>query len=280
MITLSERALSRAKIDQPRRESEFLIAAFLRIPRARLVLDRQTLLSEAQCDGIRAWVKKRQDRMPLAYVSGEQAFCDLSLKVQTSVLVPRPETELLVEQGLELLGQMGRPETVIDVGTGSGNIAVALSGHATLKRVMAIEKSAEALLVARQNAAHIGTRIPIEWRHADLLFGLKESGLKVDLIAANLPYVRSSVIPTLEPEVQWEPAMALDGGPDGLRLIEPCIQQAKFLMKPGGALVLEIGFDQADDVRQILEQEGHWRDIIIHQDLAGLPRVVVARGKG
>jgi release factor glutamine methyltransferase len=271
-IEAVSQCLDSVGIENPRMESEFLIAACLKVPRTHLILHRHHRLTAEKVRAVQAWLKERQKRKPLAYVSGEQPFRDLRLKVSPAVLIPRPETELLVEQASRMLERMPHPALVVDVGAGCGAIALSLSTHPNVSRVLAIDISKEALRVARTNGKE-NRRAPVEWLVGDLLSPLLKRQALVDLILANLPYVRSSEMRTLEPELHWEPSIALDGGDDGLRLIEPCIKQAAEVLRPGGHLLLEIGANQEKPVVDLLTRQGSWTDIRIFRDFAGLPRI-------
>jgi len=299
-VQAATRCLNGVGIENAREESEFLVATCLKVQRAQLIWHRHRRLPENKIRAVQAWLNERQKRKPLAYVSGEQPFRNLHLKVSPAVLVPRPETELLVEQAFRLLdsmssspaaagrGSMDSPPVTagnddrfvaVDVGTGSGAIALSLSSHPRVARVIAIDISAEALRVARANGrAH--RRAPVEWLEGDLLAPLLKRHTCADMVVANLPYVRSSEMKVLEPELLWEPVMALDGGADGLRFIEPCAGQAAQVLRPGGILLFEIGADQPQAVTGLLARQGHWTDIQVFRDFAGLPRIVQSRRRG
>jgi len=278
-IQAASRCLTGVGIENARLESEFLVAACLKVPRTHLVLHRHEGLSKEKVRAVRRWLYERQKRKPLAYVCGEQFFRDLRLKVTPDVLVPRPETELLVEQSFRMLERMRPPVVAVDVGTGSGAIALCLSRQPNVAKVTAIDISPEALRVARANGRKNG-RAPIEWIKGDLLAPLARRHARVDLVVANLPYVRSSDMRGLEPELLWEPSLALDGGEDGLRYIRPCVRQAADVLRPGGCLLLEIGADQARAVTGLIERQSDWTEIQVFRDLSGLPRIVQCRKRG
>jgi release factor glutamine methyltransferase len=277
-IQAASQCLDNVGIENPRIESEFLIAACLKVPRTHLVLHREQRLTADKIKAVQSWIKERQKRKPLAYVSGEQPFRDLRLKVSPAVLIPRPETELLVEQAYRLLDRIHQPAIAIDVGSGSGAIALSLSAHPHVAQVIGIDISKEALRIARSNGKE-NQRAPVEWLEGDLLSPLLKRHACADLVVANLPYVRSSDMRTLEPELHWEPPIALDGGEDGLRFIEPCAQQALEVLRGGGFLLLEIGAEQEKLVRDLLVRQGGWADIQIFRDFAGLPRIAQASRK-
>ena len=167
-IQATTRCLDGVGIENARQESEFLLAACLQVPRTHLILHRQERLSAEKIRAVQRWLNQRQKRKPLAYVSGEQPFRDLCLKVSPAVLIPRPETELLVEQAFRVLERISRPVVAADVGTGSGAIALSLSAHPNVARVIAIDSSPEALRVARANGKE-NQRAPVEWIQGDLL---------------------------------------------------------------------------------------------------------------
>jgi release factor glutamine methyltransferase len=279
-ILAASRCLAGVGIDNPTLESEHLIAAYLRVSRTRLVLNRRQVLPNSQIRMLRTWLHEREKRKPLAYIAGEQPFRDFNVKVNSSVLVPRPETELLVEQAFRVLDHAKGSITAVDVGTGSGNIALSLAMHPKIELVIGIDRSSAALKVAHQNQIGIRRGAPVRWMKGDLLNPVMNENDPIALIVANLPYVRTGEMHELEPELNWEPRMALDGGEDGLRVIEPCIHQASRVLAPGGTLLLEIGAEQSQQVRLLLEQASVWEDIRIFCDLAGLPRIAQARRRG
>ncbi len=271
------RQLQTEGVEEPRLDSEYLVAAALNVPRSHLILSHTQALSQETEALLQRLCRERAARKPLAYVLGEQPFGDLSLSVNPSVLVPRPETEGLVEEAKKILDQCPNSIVVADVGTGSGNIALSLASHPNVSRVFGIDISEKALVIARENAKRCPGGEKCEWRQGDLLTPLQES---VRLVIANLPYVRSGDIEGLAPELRWEPRLALDGGIQGLDLIFRLIQQAQKFLIAGSCLMLEIGHDQWDDVRKALESSGLWTGIQLKKDLAGWPRVVSAVRKG
>jgi release factor glutamine methyltransferase len=279
-IDAASRCLAGVGIENPVMESEFLIAAFLQTPRPWLLLNRRQKLAAGQVRTLRRWLRAREKRKPLAYITGEHPFRDLNLKVNASVLIPRPETELLVEQALRVLDEVVGSVTVIDVGTGSGNIALSLAAHPKAHLVIGIDRSVAALKVARAN--HMSTKpgAPVRWVQGDLLRPLATQQVRAGVIIANLPYVRTCELETLEPELRWEPQEALDGGEDGLRFIGPCITQASHTLLDGGTLLLEIGSNQSREVTMLLENAGTWERIRIFRDLSGLPRIAQAIRRG
>jgi release factor glutamine methyltransferase len=217
---------------------------------------------------------QRARRMPLAYVTGEREFWSLRLRVDRRVLVPRPETETLVEAALERLGPGAR---VADVGTGSGAIVIALARELGAGAFFGTDRSAAAIEVARANAADNGLAGRIEFFTGDLLAPLRGLPGLLDALVSNPPYIPTGEIDGLQAEVRdFEPRAALDGGPDGLALIGRIIAGAPRLLRGGGWLLLEVGAGQADAVRGLL-RGGGFEDISTRRDLAGIERVVAAR---
>lgn len=223
-------------------------------------------------------LERRRGRVPIQHILGTQEFYGLSFRVTPSVLIPRPETEGVVDEALaELPPRPSRARRIADIGCGSGCIAVALARERPEARFFAIDASPAALAIARENAAAHGVAERITFLHGDLLEPLLERGEKLDLVVSNPPYVVDAEIPELAPEVQsHEPRMALAGGADGLETITRLLEGVGAVLEPGGAVVMEIGKDQDRKVAERVRTAG--LDLRrIAPDLAGIPRVVVAR---
>jgi release factor glutamine methyltransferase len=261
-------------LPSPRLDAELLAAHAFGLARIQLYAQFDRPLSADELGRFRELVKRRQAGEPVAYIVGRKEFWSLDLAVDRRVLIPRPDTETAVEAALALL-PADAPVRVCDVGTGSGAIALAIKKERPQATVVAIDLSADALAVASENAQRLG--LAVEFRHGDLLAPLAaEQGVGAfDVIAANLPYVPRAEVPGLAPEVQAEPLLALDGGDDGLDLVRRLAAAAAAQLRPGGALVLEIGAGQAPATRAICEQGGFVR-VAAHKDLGGIERVVVA----
>jgi len=218
---------------------------------------------------------ERVRRIPLAYITGEREFWSLRLRVDRRVLVPRPETETLVEATLDRIGPGAR---LADVGTGSGAIVIALARELGSGVFVGTDRCASAIAVARANAAEHGLAKRIEFLEGDLLAPLFGRPVLLDALVSNPPYIPSAELDDLQPEVRdHEPRAALDGGSDGLALIARIIAGAPPLLRCGGWLLLEIGAGQADSVRALLERTGCFDDVSTRCDLAGIERVVAAR---
>ncbi|HEY5476874.1 MAG TPA: peptide chain release factor N(5)-glutamine methyltransferase [Tepidiformaceae bacterium] len=228
-----------------------------------------TEVSAADADRLVSLVDRRLHHEPTAYITGTREFCGLEFEVTPAVLIPRPESELLVELGLAELAR--HPSSVVvDVGTGSGCVAVSVVASAPPEAtVVATDVSPAALGVARRNAARHGVRVNFVRGH------LSGAVSRTDIVLANLPYIPSRVVDTLDPEVRdWEPRSALDGGSDGLGLIRPLIADCAQRLRPG-LLALEVQYDQATAVAAIATHSGASVDIV--KDYAGIERVVCAR---
>jgi release factor glutamine methyltransferase len=257
--------LTAAGVDTPRLDAEVMLAAILGADRAVLVAHPCRPLEPAQARRFRDDVRRRREREPVAYITGRRGFRALELQVDHRVLVPRPETEHLVEAAL------GLPEgaRVVDVGTGSGAVALALKAERPDLEVLATDASADALAVAAANASRLG--LEVGFRHGDLL---ADAG-PVDAVVSNPPYVAEGDRPALMPEVaRWEPAAALFAGPDGLDVIRRLVPAAA--AAGAGFLALEVGAGQAPAVARLAAEAG-FAEASVGRDLAGIERVVVAR---
>jgi release factor glutamine methyltransferase len=251
-----------------RLDAELIVAHVLELTRAELALERGRVVTDAEAERVAELTARRAAREPLQYVLGEWGFRRLTLTVDGRALIPRPETETVVERCLALLAGVEAPR-VLDVGTGSGAIALAIADEHPGAAVTGIDVSAEALSLARENAARTG--VAVELLQADLLGGLP--GSDWDLVVSNPPYVRPDEAATLAPEVvDWEPHVALfDGGHT-----ETLVRDAAAVLRRGGALVLESYDERARAVAGLLERAG-FEQVAVTRDLAGRDRVVEGR---
>jgi release factor glutamine methyltransferase len=261
----------RKGIEGPRLDAELLIADALGVDRMRLYLDLDKPLASAELVGIRARVSRRGQREPVAYIVGRKGFWTLDLAVDARVLVPRPETERLVELALEALRDIEAP-VLADVGCGSGCVALALAAERPDATVHAIDCSTDALTVARANGEALGAAV--QWHVGDLLDPVEGP---LDLVVSNPPYIPSATVANLMPEVtEYEPTLALDGGPDGLDVIRRLVAAAAARLRPGGKLLFEIGSDQGTEAKAIVEGHPEFSAVVVHPDYAKLDRVVEA----
>lgn len=260
----------------PPLDRELILSHVTGLDRAGLYCYWERILTQKEQERFWELAKRRAAGEPLAYLTGQKEFMGLSFYVDRRVLIPRPETELLVERALELMGPDG---VAVDVGTGSGAVAVSLAHYCPGARVWATDVCSGALEVARANAARHGVAGRVVFLQGDLLDPLKGRLTEgAGVICANLPYIASEDMPSLPVQVRlYEPHLALDGGPGGLGHYERLVRQAPAFLKPGGRLLLEIGYDQA---RRALALFGAGWELRVEKDLAGLDRMIEARWKG
>lgn len=270
--------LTRVGCESPRLDAEILLAECLAVNRAYLLAHGEETLAADASERFRAWLERRARREPVTYIIGRREFYGLDFIVTPAVLIPRPETEHVVEEALAL-ARLRHPEgegiAIVDVGAGSGAIAVALAVHLPLVKVCALEASPDALAVAWSNVGRHGVGERVCLVQCDLLSGLP---WKADILVANLPYVSDEEWEDLAPEIRlYEPPMALQGGPDGLDVIRRLVQQAPAHLAPGAAVALEIGATQGEAVREMVSEAFPGAAVRVVQDYAGLDRVVVAQ---
>ena len=260
----AEERLASAGVESPRVDAEFLLAEVLGTTRSELHANSRRALTEDEAAELDRLLQRRAAREPLAYVLGEWGFRRLALKVDSRVLVPRPETEIVVERCLARIAGLAEPR-VLDVGTGSGAIALAIADEHPGARVTGIDASEDALAVAAENAAHTG--LPVELVRRDVFEGLPEGPW--DLVVSNPPYVRDEEVDGLAPEVRdWEPRAAVVGEGTTARVA----REAASVLRPGGALVLESAGGRAEEVADLLRGLGY-ADVRVTEDLAGRTRV-------
>jgi release factor glutamine methyltransferase len=229
-------------------------------------------------DNYHALIERRADREPVAYISGAQEFWGLSFEVSPAVLIPRPETELIVELLIEYFPERHQTLDVADACTGSGCLAVVIAGEYPAARVVATDLSAEALTVARRNAERHQVSGRIEFRQDDVL---SRSGGRFDAIVANPPYISDHDVDTLQPEVRdHEPRIALAGGPDGLDILRTLVRQSAVRLKSSGILLFEFGFGQAQAVTELVAGTPDLALIELREDLQGIARTAVVRRSG
>ncbi len=270
------------QIDSPRLTAEILLAHVLGVRRLDLYLRFDQPLNSGELAAYREVIKRRARREPVAYITGMREFWGIDFAVTPDVLIPRPETEHLVEAALELI-PAGASEKwqVLDVGTGSGAIVVSLAVNRPDHSYVASDISAAAITMAAKNAAAHGADAVISFLTGESFAPVQETGQKFDLIVSNPPYIPSEHIAGLAPEVgHYEPHAALDGGPHGLDIIDNLIKEAPNFLKEKGGLMMEIGFDQKDAVTALIEKNGRFDVIRFIRDYSGHDRVVVMKQKG
>jgi len=258
-----------------RLDAELLVSNALAVGRVQLYLDLDRPLDGAELGRIKALVVRRRRREPIAYITGNREFYRRSFEVSKAVLIPRPDTETLIERALELLPQDSRAR-VLDLCTGSGAIAITLAAERPETQVVATDLSEAALELAQRNAERHGVRDRIEFVHGDLYAALA-SDARFDLIAANPPYIPDAELPQLQPEIRdHEPRLALASGPDGLSHLQRLAAGARAHLNPGSSVLFEVGAGQSADVERMLIDAG-LQEARSHKDLGGIPRIVEAR---
>jgi release factor glutamine methyltransferase len=308
-IQKSAEYLAKKGVESPRLQTELLLAHQLQMPRMKLYLNFERVLTPGETDALRELVKRRGRREPLQHLTGTTSFCGLEITVNRHALVPRPETELLAEEGWKFLNREDRrvgdpnpgtatrrpsqndPPTALDLGTGTGCIAIALAVKCPDAKVTATDISPDALALAKENAARNNVSERIEFLEGDG-FDFNPEGRRVgdpsletaarrpsqfDLIISNPPYIPSAEIATLQPEVRdFDPRAALDGGTDGLDFYRKFSTQAKPFLKPNGKFMLEFGDGQAETIRQFFETE-KWIVEAVKEDYSHRARILITK---
>jgi release factor glutamine methyltransferase len=268
--------LEKKNIENPRLACELLLSRLVGCPRLELMLRQQDTLTEKRLDAMRRGIKRVAAGEPVQYVIGETGFLENSFKVDSRALIPRPETELLVNLVLDCVSiWLEEVPAIVDVGTGSGCIILSLAAARPQGKYLALDVSDDALSLARENAAAMQLESNVHFVNADLADVVDPESL--DAVVANLPYISTSDCEKLPKNVRdHEPRQALDGGPDGLTIIRSVIQDAGIILKNNGMLFLEIGEDQGPAVVELLKESG-FSDVTLKQDLAERDRVVFGR---
>ncbi len=263
-----------AGITSARLEAQLLLSHVLQCSRTQLYMNFDKPLAEAELAGYRGLIQRRLRGEPVAYLIGEHEFWGLPLFVDANVLVPRPDTETVIEVAVKARVDKAAPCRVLDLCTGSGAIALALAKELPAATVIATDVSAEAVAIATKNVERNKMGERVEVRRGDLFAPV--AGEVFDVIASNPPYIATAVIATLSAEVKREPVIALDGGADGMAFYDRICAEAMAHLAPGGVLVVEHGYDQADAVRSRFERAG-FGDVALVHDLAKNPRVTWGR---
>jgi len=274
-LRLATRRLADAGIPDAAWDAELLLRHVLDLDRAALVSIEPKELDPDQEARFLALVAERERRRPLQHLTGVQAFYGRDFTVSPDVLIPRPETEVLVEAALERL-EAAQPAVVVDIGTGTGCIALTLAAERPSAEVHALDISPQALEVARANAQRLGLEQRVRFYQGDLALPLRDMVRRVDLVVSNPPYVTEAEWGGLQPEVRdHEPRVALVPVPDVPRMYRRLAGGARRILRPGGALLMEVGQGQADEVSAICGREGYQVERVV-PDLQGIGRVVVA----
>jgi len=276
-------AMQAAGVESPRLDVELLLADAWGIDRTRLYLRADEAVPASVVAEFHTMLQRRLAREPIQHILGVREFWSLEFRVSADVLVPRPETELLVERTVALINAMTerveqRDTTwqphLCDVGTGSGCVAIALATELPMVVIDACDISAAAIAMAEDNARRQGVDGRIQWHLTDLCSALPPTSC--DALVSNPPYIPTADIAGLQPELAWEPRIALDGGADGLDAIRRLVDEAVRVLRPGGWLLVEFGAGQEERVCALFDPSG-WSDVRLSRDLSGKPRVVEAR---
>lgn len=280
VLHAAEHRLQEAGVDTPRLDAEVLLAAALGTSRAALIADADREVTPVQAMAFQAMIARRENREPVAYILERKEFWSLEFKVTPMVLIPRPDTECLLEHFLQIVkrDRIAAPR-ILDVGTGSGILAVVAAKECADATVTAMDLSDYALSVARYNAKAHGVEDRIHFVQGDFYREFWE-GAPFDFILSNPPYIARGALSALAPEIrQYEPKEALDGGEDGLEAYRRIIPLAAKLMRPGGYLIMELGDDQGPEVNRLISANGAFESIERFSDYTGAERVISARRK-
>jgi release factor glutamine methyltransferase len=283
LLRVAEARLAGAGCEEAKVDAEELLCFLLKLDKTQLFISRSKAPDEKLCEAYFELLDLRAARKPLHYIIGRRAFMGFDFAVDERVLIPRRDTEILAEALLAYMEREKSPSggwRALEIGVGSGAIAVSLCRNRPDLRMKATDISPAALAVARKNAAALGVRDRIRFAESDIFDGLRSGfgGAKYHILLSNPPYIASDVLKTLAPEIrEHEPAEALDGGADGLSAYRRILEKAHLYLKKDGALFLEIGFDQAEAVTNLIEETGRYGAPAIRKDLSGNDRVVYAR---
>ena len=295
VIQKSADFLGKKNVESPRLQTELLLAHLLKMPRMKLYLNFERALTETETDAFRELIKRRGQREPFQHIVGSTSFCGYEIAVNRHALVPRPETELLAEEGWNFLNQISEGRVprdpnqkaedrasqssalrALDFGTGTGCIAIALAAKCPDAKITAIDVSPDALALAKNNAAKNRVVERIEFLQGDG-FTVLTKDARFDLIISNPPYIPSAEIETLQPEVRdFDPRAALNGGTDGLDFYRMFATQAKSFLKADGKIMVEFGDGQAEAIRKIFENE-KWIVEAVKDDYSQRARILIAK---
>jgi release factor glutamine methyltransferase len=277
-LTTAAQVLNNAGVPEARREAGSLLSFILGKDRTFLISHAEDQLGDDSFRRFREGVERRASGEPLQYITGVQDFFGREFRVTPDVLIPRPETELLVEAAIGLVAEASEP-FICDVGTGSGCIAVTLLCELRKARAVAVDKSSSALEIAKLNARNHAVLERIDFAISDCFSALDPGEYQFDMVVSNPPYVSEAMMAGLQREVRdHEPLVALSPGPDGLRVIRRLILEAPAFLKDEGYLIMEIGFDQGEAVQQLIADDV-WRLLEIRPDLQDIPRILILQRK-
>lgn len=277
VLVNTEEYFEKNGIDSPRLDAEVLLAELLDMERIKLYVNFDYPLNDDEIAKYREMIKKRAQHIPVAYIIGHKEFMSLDFFVNKDVLLPRPETEILVEYLIDHFQEKDMESiNIVEVGTGSGAIMVSLGHYLENARILGVEIDSDALAVTRKNIERFSLEDRLKVTKGDLLKPLIKREIKnVDLLVSNPPYISEEEMGNLPPEVKQEPETALYGGREGLDIYKDLIPQSRQVLKNNGMIALEIGYQQAKDVRKILEKN-NFKNIEVRQDYADKDRFIIA----
>jgi release factor glutamine methyltransferase len=284
LLKVSAEYLKQKGIDSPRLSAEILLAHQLHVPRINLYLRYDQPLTDPEVEGYRALIRRRLSREPVQYITGTQEFWSMTFAVEPPVLIPRPETEVLVEQALVLRQEHPSLQRegvrLLDLGTGCGVLAVALACEFETALICATDLSEEALRVARRNAERLGVKDRIDFRCGDWFAPFAGDATRFDMILSNPPYLSTEAMGILSPEVRdHEPRLALDGREQGMQDISRILKEAAGYLVPGGWILMEMDPEQTDKAVRILDETGQFTEHRRIRDYSHRYRMVMARKK-
>ena len=274
--------LASCGIERPRTDAEILLAYTLGLRRIDLYVQYDKPLTRHELARFRESIQRRVQREPVAYITGEREFWSLGLKVTPAVLIPRPETECLVENALAVLSEDAGSgvRRILELGTGSGAVILALAAERPGDLLCATDQSEKVLSIARDNAERHGVLQRVSFFCGDWFMPIDREADGFDLILSNPPYIRRKDIPKLQPEIfRFEPKIALDGGPSGIDCLGHIITTAPPYLRPDGHLLLEIGHDQRTLLEKVIEKTGSYQEAVFIKDYSGHDRVLRIRKK-
>ncbi|MBE6100367.1 MAG: peptide chain release factor N(5)-glutamine methyltransferase [Anaerovibrio sp.] len=273
ILKWTEEYFAKAGLDTPRLDAEVLLCYVLQKERIHLYVHFDQPLSKDELAQFKGYIKERVLHKPVAYIVGHKDFMGLEFKVTEDTLIPRPDTEILVEAVISRLKTGGEPGVIADIGTGTGAICLSLLNYLTSLKAVTVDISEKALAVAKENAQRLGLSDRIEFFHGDLLEPIKDR--QFTAIISNPPYIPEGDIDTLAADVKdYEPVSALAAGPDGLDCYRRLVAAAGALLVDGGFLAMEIGINQREELEK-LAKESDWGQVEVVKDLAGIDRVVI-----
>ncbi|WP_037373226.1 peptide chain release factor N(5)-glutamine methyltransferase [Anaerovorax odorimutans] len=280
ILQIAERRLQDSHCMDPKLDAEMLFCYMLSIDKTQLFLRRSKLLDERSCEEYFNLIDLRAGGKPVQYITGQQEFMGITFKVNENVLIPRQDTETLVEEVIKDIKEsdkIKKHNDILDLCCGSGAIGISLSRFFANSKIVATDISEEALNVARENGKNMRVSKKVKFIQSDLFDNIKSGvfGQKFNIIISNPPYIATHLIPILQREIkEHEPIIALDGGDDGLKFYKRIIEHAPDYLKKEGKLYLEIGHDQGANILQLISDGGKLKDACIIKDLSGLDRVI------